>query len=222
MFKYAKEFLRNSSQQSERSIFCFPGLALSKVICRTLTTCTTRRQLFEFCGIRNISKLQWWNLKNLDGTAITLIVNTHRTIVYSSGGETFCYNGRKNHGLSLAVREKTIYFMLKLHLYLTMRVEASLDILSTKQWRSRPKILGESKCLILDQGWPTRRSWSTGRSPSVNWSITPDFAFNWQYTWKGHLSISIPLYCILWLFVPVALLPTRRSRVIKKFSSRSQ
>ena len=39
---------------------------------------------------------------------------------------------------------------------------------------------------------------------------------------KAHFSINIPFYCILWHFVLVTLLPTSRSRVIKKFSSRSQ
>jgi len=27
----------------------------------------------------------------------------------------------------------------------------------------------------IDQGWPTRQSRSTGRSPSLSWSIAPDF-----------------------------------------------
>jgi len=30
----------------------------------------------------------------------------------------------------------------------------------------------------IEQGWPTRRSRSTGRSPSVSCSIAPDFALN--------------------------------------------
>ena len=73
----------------------------------------------------------------------------------------------------------------------------------------------------LHQGWPTRRSRSTGRSPNVKWSIAPDFALNWHDTLNEHFSIKKPLYCILWHFLLVSLLPTGRSRVIKKFSSRS-
>jgi len=32
----------------------------------------------------------------------------------------------------------------------------------------------------LGQGWPTRRSRSTGRYPSLSWSIAPDFTLIWQ------------------------------------------
>ena len=34
----------------------------------------------------------------------------------------------------------------------------------------------------ISQGWPTRRSRSTGRSPSPSWSIAPNFALNWLDT----------------------------------------
>jgi len=34
------------------------------------------------------------------------------------------------------------------------------------------------KSNVLYQGWPTRRSRSTGRSPSPSWSIAPNFALN--------------------------------------------
>jgi len=39
----------------------------------------------------------------------------------------------------------------------------------------------ELGCILevdLEQAWPTSRSRSTGRSPSVSWSIAPDFALN--------------------------------------------
>jgi len=68
----------------------------------------------------------------------------------------------------------------------------------------------------LSQRWPT------SRSPGLSWLIAPDFALNWQDTQKEQFSISIPFYCILWHFPIVTLLPTGRSRVTKKFSSRSQ
>ena len=34
------------------------------------------------------------------------------------------------------------------------------------------------KLHAIGQGWPTRRSRSTGRSPSPSWSIAPNFALN--------------------------------------------
>ena len=44
-------------------------------------------------------------------------------------------------------------------------------------------IVGQKKLYLLEsfliqQGWPTRRSRSTGRSPSPSWSIAPNFALN--------------------------------------------
>jgi len=40
----------------------------------------------------------------------------------------------------------------------------------------------QRKCNLnteIDQGWPT------DRSPSFSWAISPDFALNWQDTWKN-------------------------------------
>ena len=74
----------------------------------------------------------------------------------------------------------------------------------------------------LYQGLPTRRWRQTVRSPSLIWSIGPDFALDWQNTWKEHFSINISESTSkwktlnLWPFVFVTLLPTGRSQVIKK------
>jgi len=45
-------------------------------------------------------------------------------------------------------------------------------------------------CHYTDQGRPTGHS----RSPSLSWSITPDFALNWQNTHKEHFSTNIPFH----------------------------
>jgi len=44
------------------------------------------------------------------------------------------------------------------------------------------KTVQETNNYVLQQGWPTHRSRSTSRSPRLRWSITPDFALNWQDT----------------------------------------
>ena len=52
-----------------------------------------------------------------------------------------------------------------------------------KQREILGSIVGQKKLYLLEsfliqQGWPTRRSRSTGRSPSPSWSIAPNFALN--------------------------------------------
>jgi len=82
-------------------------------------------------------------------------------------------------------------------------------------------LLVEAISFSLYQGWPTRRSRSTFRSPSLSWSIAPDFVLNWQdirrtffnqYFRKYIKMNNVAFYVILYLWLYYRLVDRELSR----------
>ena len=91
-----------------------------------------------------------------------IIYNNNDILLQTAGLVVHITDTRAQNQMCLAIHQRTLQKQC-LHMTNTGRSKA---------------VYPHHSCMciviIIKQGWPTRRSRSTGRSPSVSWSIAPD------------------------------------------------